>query len=78
MLAQTPNDSTLKIDLIDAIQRLGFGYHFEEEIDGFLRKIRDSYEMLSSKGEDDVRVLALRFRLLRQQGYRVPCGNPKP
>nr|QBA83619.1 terpene synthase [Mentha x piperita] len=73
LLAQTPNDSTLKIDLIDAIQRLGLGYHFEEEIDGSLRKIRDSYEMLSSKGEGDVRVLALRFRLLRQQGYRVPC-----
>nr|E2E2N8.1 RecName: Full=(-)-germacrene D synthase; AltName: Full=Terpene synthase 3; Short=OvTPS3 [Origanum vulgare]ADK73619.1 terpene synthase 3 [Origanum vulgare] len=74
LLDQTPNDSTLKIELIDAIQRLGFGYHFEEVIDESLGEVYDRYEMPSGKDdEDEIRVRSLRFRLLRQQGYRVPC-----
>ncbi|KAH6836576.1 hypothetical protein C2S53_005195 [Perilla frutescens var. hirtella] len=70
LLAQTPDESTLKLELIDAIQRLGVAYHFEQEIDDSLRQI---HLIQSSKVDDDVGVVALRFRLLRQQGYRVPC-----
>nr|QEV81848.1 terpene synthase 9 [Prunella vulgaris] len=70
MVVQTPDDSTLKIELIDAIQRLGIGYHFEKEIEESMRKIHNTFD---KDKDDDVRVLALRFRLLRQQGYRVPC-----
>ncbi|KAH6814579.1 hypothetical protein C2S51_023597 [Perilla frutescens var. frutescens] len=70
LLAQTPDDSTLKLELIDAIQRLGVAYHFEQEIDDSLRHI---HQIQSSKVDDDVGVVALRFRLLRQHGYRVPC-----
>ncbi|KAL6520244.1 Trehalose-6-P synthase/phosphatase complex synthase subunit [Orobanche minor] len=72
LLAQTLDDSTLKMDLIDAIQRLGVSYHFEKEIDESLRQIHQTY-CQSQSSEDDARVLALRFRLLRQQGYRVSC-----
>ncbi|KAH6778753.1 hypothetical protein C2S52_009990 [Perilla frutescens var. hirtella] len=71
LLAQIPDDSTLKIELIDAIQRLGVGYHFEKEIDDSLRQIWHTYQIQSSKENDDVRTVALRFRLLRQQGYHV-------
>ncbi|XP_057781643.1 (-)-germacrene D synthase-like isoform X1 [Salvia miltiorrhiza] len=73
LVAETPNDSTVKMELIDAIQRLGVGYHFEKEIGESLRQIHENYEIQSRKDKGDLRVLALRFRLLRQQGYRAPC-----
>ncbi|XP_057781642.1 (-)-germacrene D synthase-like [Salvia miltiorrhiza] len=73
LVAETPNDSTVKMELIDAIQRLGVGYHFEKEIEESLRQIRQNYEIQSRKDKGDIRVLALRFRLLRQQGYCAPC-----
>ncbi|KAH6778459.1 hypothetical protein C2S52_005990 [Perilla frutescens var. hirtella] len=70
LLQQTRDDSTLKLEIIDSIQRLGVGYHFEKEIHNSLRYI---YEYYSTKDNDDLRVVALRFRLLRQQGFHVPC-----
>ncbi|KAK4439856.1 Germacrene-D synthase [Sesamum alatum] len=72
LLAQTLDDSSHKLELIDVIQRLGVGYHFEEEIDKFLQYIHDTYLEYSSK-DNDLRTIALRFRLLRQQGYPVSC-----
>ncbi|KAL0353567.1 UNVERIFIED_CONTAM: Germacrene-D synthase [Sesamum angustifolium] len=72
MLAQTPDDSAQKIQLIDVVQRLGVGYHFEEEIDKSLRYMHDTYLEYSSN-DSDLRTIALRFRLLRQQGYPVSC-----
>ncbi|KAL0399293.1 UNVERIFIED_CONTAM: Germacrene-D synthase [Sesamum radiatum] len=74
MLAQTPDDSPQKLELIDVVQRLGVGYHFEEEIDKSLRYIHDTYLEYSCK-DSDLRTIALRFRLLRQQGYPVSCGK---
>ncbi|KAL2245369.1 UNVERIFIED_CONTAM: Germacrene-D synthase [Sesamum indicum] len=56
------------LELIDAIQRLGVGYHFEEEIDKSLQYIHDSYFKYSSE-DNDIRTVALCFRLLRQQCY---------
>ncbi|KAH6781400.1 hypothetical protein C2S51_006693 [Perilla frutescens var. frutescens] len=69
-LQQTQDDSTLKLELIDSIQRLGVGYHFEKEIHNSLQYI---YEYYGTKNNDDLRVVALRFRLLRQHGFHVPC-----
>ncbi|KAL0399298.1 UNVERIFIED_CONTAM: Bicyclogermacrene synthase [Sesamum radiatum] len=71
VLAQTPNHCN-KLELIDAIQRLGVGYHFEEEIDKSLQYIHDTHLEYNSK-DNDLRTVALRFRLLRQQGYPVTC-----
>ncbi|KAL2245371.1 UNVERIFIED_CONTAM: Germacrene-D synthase [Sesamum indicum] len=65
VLARTPDNSYHKLELIDAIQRLGVGYHFEEEIDKFLQFTHDTYLEYSSK-DNDLRIVALRFRLLRQ------------
>ncbi|XP_042009751.1 bicyclogermacrene synthase-like [Salvia splendens] len=73
MLFQTPDDSTCKLELIDAIQRLGVEYHFEKEIGESLKYIHDNYKLQISKDNDDLSIVALRFRLLRQQGYNVPC-----
>ncbi|KAL0294529.1 UNVERIFIED_CONTAM: Germacrene-D synthase [Sesamum radiatum] len=72
VLAQTPDHSYHKLERIDAIQRLGIGYHFEEEINKSLQYIHDTYLEYSSK-DNDLRTVALRFRLLRQHGYPVSC-----
>lgn len=59
-----------KIDLIDSIQRLGVSYHFETEIDEILKEI-------SSESDDhinDLYAIALKFRLVRQQGYNMSSG----
>ncbi|KAL8470076.1 hypothetical protein ACS0TY_032807 [Phlomoides rotata] len=73
LVEQTPNESTYKIEVIDAIQRLGVGYHFEKEIDKSLQCIHDTHDLMFKDDDKDLRVVALRFRLLRQHGYHVPC-----
>ncbi|XLR36264.1 hypothetical protein S83_064164 [Arachis hypogaea] len=61
------------VDLIDLICHLGIHYHFESEIDEVLQQIHKNY---TKNGEiiivdDNLHLLALLFRLLRQQGYHV-------
>ncbi|KAK6133314.1 hypothetical protein DH2020_032977 [Rehmannia glutinosa] len=55
---------------VDAIQRLGVGHHYQEEIDTILTqnyvKTRDSIH-----GYHSLHDIALSFRLLRQRGYHV-------
>ncbi|CAL1391845.1 unnamed protein product [Linum trigynum] len=70
-----------KLRLIDAIQRLGVGYHYETEIEEALEKvhalgedlfaIRDDHSDGDSTTTDDLYNVSLRFRLLRQQGLHV-------
>ncbi|KAL2496206.1 Alpha-humulene/(-)-(E)-beta-caryophyllene synthase [Forsythia ovata] len=72
LLAATLDDSLLKLDLIDAIQRLGVGYHFVTEIENSLKYVYDTYESYG-KQDNDLHTISLRFRLLRQQGYFVSC-----
>ncbi|XP_022777388.1 (3S,6E)-nerolidol synthase 1-like [Durio zibethinus] len=59
--------------MIDAIQRLGIDHHFQNEIEKVLQK---QYVLSCSNGFDDhdLHEVALRFRLLRQEGYFVPAG----
>ncbi|XP_020598459.1 (-)-germacrene D synthase-like [Phalaenopsis equestris] len=57
------------LQLIDALQRLGISYHFEEQID---KKLRDIYDHnYGESHEINLQAAALKFRLLRQHGYRV-------
>ncbi|CAI0454694.1 unnamed protein product [Linum tenue] len=61
-----------KLRLVDAVQRLGIGYHFEPEIEKALEKVHDMGEGLFTNIDDkgkDLHHAALRFRLLRQQGF---------
>ncbi|KAJ4840103.1 hypothetical protein Tsubulata_024916 [Turnera subulata] len=57
-----------KLSLIDAVLRLGIGYHFQKEIDDALLKI---HKMDEYHGSDDISTIALGFRLLRQSGHYV-------
>nr|QBM78973.1 beta-cadinene synthase [Petunia x hybrida] len=67
-LVETPETSTQKLVLIDAIQRLGVAYHFDNEIEESIQHIFDASQQ-NEKDDDNLYVVALRFRLLRQQGH---------
>ncbi|XP_070673815.1 tricyclene synthase EBOS, chloroplastic-like isoform X3 [Malus domestica] len=57
------------LELIDDIQRLGLGYHFEEDITRALDKILNN---IDGQGTDQsLHLTALSFRLLRQHGFEV-------
>jgi hypothetical protein len=66
-----PPDLLKKLDLVDALQRLGVDYHYKEEIDELLRAIYDDED----GGSDDLYVTSLRFYLLRKHGYNVSSGK---
>ena len=71
MLVTPMDNSNKKLPLIDAVQRLGVYYHFEKEIEDALETVyHDSNDL-----ENDLYTTALRFRLLREHGFRVSCGN---
>ncbi|KAK4486699.1 hypothetical protein RD792_006759 [Penstemon davidsonii] len=55
MFAATPNDAHHKLDLVDTIQRLGVGYHFEKEIDDYLKY---TYNNGGKQGNDDLHIVS--------------------
>lgn len=64
-----------EMQLIDALQRLGVAYHFEQEISEALCFINTtSSSGHHSYSDDDLHFVSLRFRLLRQHRYYVPPG----
>ncbi|KAF9667938.1 hypothetical protein SADUNF_Sadunf15G0075100 [Salix dunnii] len=71
-VAAASNYSSQSLDLIDAIQRLGVAYHFETEIEEALQHIYNNHINME---DGDLYSIALGFRLLRQHGYNVSCGN---
>ncbi|CAI0408452.1 unnamed protein product [Linum tenue] len=63
-----------KLELVDEIQRLGVGYHFEAEIEEALGTVYVlGGESFVEKHSNNIELnhAALWFRLLRQQGFRV-------
>ncbi|KAK1282520.1 (-)-germacrene D synthase [Acorus calamus] len=71
-MVQHANEPLQKLSLIDAIQRLGLSYHFQEEINLSLKQINNEYCIT-----DGLHAFALRFRLLRQHGYNTPTDGFK-
>ncbi|KAK3123479.1 hypothetical protein QOZ80_8AG0631610 [Eleusine coracana subsp. coracana] len=59
-----------KLNLVDVVQRMGIDHHFEEQIITTLRSIHNTEFNSSSLHE-----VALRFRLLREQGFWVPADE---
>ncbi|PIA58445.1 hypothetical protein AQUCO_00500401v1 [Aquilegia coerulea] len=61
-----------KLELIDDLERLGVGYHFEKEVKSILAILFINSDACV---KDDLHSTALYFRLLRQCGYKVSQGN---
>lgn len=59
--------------MLDALQRLGIAYRFEEETQSILQEqhLISTYDGHRSSLYE----VALRFRLLRQEGFFVPAGT---
>ncbi|GLT77756.1 hypothetical protein SLA2020_493160 [Shorea laevis] len=74
MLMAPGEKSSQKLNFIDAIQRLGVSYHFENEIQEILQQLHETlHDCDDHEYDDDLHTVALRFRLLRQQGYYISC-----
>ncbi|KAK9041671.1 hypothetical protein V6N11_016761 [Hibiscus sabdariffa] len=71
MLNMDDNPSQ-KLDLIDAVQRLGVAYHFDKEIEDALQIIYHHHcNHVPVDDDDDLYTTAVRFRLLREHGFHV-------
>ncbi|KAK6138319.1 hypothetical protein DH2020_027903 [Rehmannia glutinosa] len=66
-LLEKTNDQFDQIEVVDVLQRLGIFYHFKEYVERFLKNIH----ILGWDNIDDLHATALRFRLLRQHGYKI-------
>ncbi|KAK9735296.1 hypothetical protein RND81_04G196800 [Saponaria officinalis] len=60
-----------KLEMIDAIERLGIGYHFEKEIEELLNNIFKIYNANYQQQHYHLQTVALLFRLLRQHGINI-------
>ncbi|RCV30091.1 hypothetical protein SETIT_6G066400v2 [Setaria italica] len=65
--ASDDHDLVRKLELVDALQRLGVDYHFKKEIDVLLLAVYGDED----GGSNDLYVASLRFYLLRKHGYIV-------
>lgn len=77
MLICKVDDLSERLELIDNVQRLGIARHFENEIDEQIAELHDAYvEFVNGRnnGSEQLHVVALFFRLLRQQGYYISSG----
>lgn len=62
-----------KLQTIDAMQRLGISYHFEDEISNILYSVSNE----STKDQytyDNIAFTALKFQLLRENGFPTILG----
>ncbi|XP_059311810.1 vetispiradiene synthase 3 [Lycium ferocissimum] len=60
-----------KLNLIDIVERLGIAYHFEKQIEDMLDQIYNVDPNFKGHEYNDLRILSLHFRLLRQHGYNI-------
>ncbi|KAG9453042.1 hypothetical protein H6P81_005946 [Aristolochia fimbriata] len=63
-----------EMHVVDDLQRLGIGYHFEEEMEEALFRMKETFNS-DVAGDEDITSVALRFRLLRQAGHYVPATD---
>ncbi|KAI5387446.1 hypothetical protein KIW84_073540 [Lathyrus oleraceus] len=69
-----PTNPLNDANLIDSIQRLGLYHHFEHEIGELLQHIHNNHVQNGTiilNFNEDLRSIALVFRLLRQHGYPI-------
>ncbi|KAH7545848.1 hypothetical protein FEM48_Zijuj01G0137200 [Ziziphus jujuba var. spinosa] len=74
VLSKVGEDPLEGLKMIDAVQRLGIDYYFQEEIGAILQK---QFMMFNHNRDCNycLHEVALRFRLLRQEGYFASAGD---
>ncbi|KAH7675717.1 (+)-alpha-terpineol synthase protein [Dioscorea alata] len=71
-LIKQENNLVARLELIDDVERLGLGHHFEEEInDALITSISTKNDNISEVMKQNLHAIALFFRLLRQHGLHV-------
>ncbi|KAJ6697509.1 hypothetical protein OIU85_003838 [Salix viminalis] len=75
MLIKSKEDPVQNIEFINLLCRLGVSYHFDSEIENNLTEIFDDFPNLLEKHDYDLYTLSLLFRVLRQHGFKMPCGE---
>ena len=68
-------DEVEELIMVDMIQRLGLEHYFCKYIHAILERHYLKCCALEEGGGDDLHKVALRFRLLRQEGYNVSAGE---
>ncbi|KAI5333884.1 hypothetical protein L3X38_024016 [Prunus dulcis] len=74
IMAPMLKNPSKNLELIDEIQRSGISLHFENEVEEVLQQIHKNSYGGDEENDFELFTTALRFRLLRQQGYKVSCG----
>lgn len=74
IFSKVGEDPVKGLSMVDAVQRLGIDYHFQDEIQQILQRQFMIFSSHSGPNHNDLCDVALRFRLLRQHGYYVPAG----
>ncbi|KAL2475542.1 cineole-1 [Abeliophyllum distichum] len=67
-------DQPDQLELIDNLQRLDISYQFQDEIKKILDHIHLTNKDYDNQNEKDLYSTALKFRILRQNGYHVPSS----
>ncbi|RDY11635.1 hypothetical protein CR513_03665, partial [Mucuna pruriens] len=68
----TVGENSLKgLYMIDALQRLNIDYHFQEEIEAFLQRQYENYNIIAGDNHNDIHDDCTSL-----QGYFVPAGHP--
>ena len=75
LLMEDTHDSVEKIDFINTLCRLGVSYHFESDIEEQIHKIFVTEPDLLDKNDYDLHTAALVFRVFRQHGHKISCGE---
>ncbi|KAK4792643.1 hypothetical protein SAY86_023078 [Trapa natans] len=72
LIGKVKNGSLESLEMVDTLQRHGISYNFEKEIKSILRE-HFTWTCNGRSDSDNIYEIALRFRLLRQEGYNVPA-----
>ncbi|XP_062079258.1 germacrene-A synthase-like [Humulus lupulus] len=76
IFGESAYDVSHQLKLINVVERLGLSYHFESEIENELERIYNkSIDQNYILKDENLHDASLRFRLLRQHGFRVSSAD---